>query len=65
MHGTGPDAPAVRIRHLRQAERPRLYTKLIDDKVDFVVSGYGTNMTPAMPVVIAHNRLFLSLFGLR
>jgi branched-chain amino acid transport system substrate-binding protein len=45
---------------------PGIYTKLIDvDKVDFVVSGYGTNMiAPAMPVVIAHNRLFLSLFGL-
>src|SRR5437763_4283086 len=45
---------------------PGLYTKLLDvDKVDFVVSGYATNMiAPAMPVVMAHNRLFLSLFGL-
>jgi branched-chain amino acid transport system substrate-binding protein len=45
---------------------PGLYTKLLDvDKVDFVVSGYATNIiAPAMPVVIAHNRLFLSLFGL-
>jgi branched-chain amino acid transport system substrate-binding protein len=45
---------------------PGIYTKLLDvDKVDFVVSGYATNMiAPAMPVVIAHNRLFLSLFGL-
>jgi branched-chain amino acid transport system substrate-binding protein len=45
---------------------PGLYTKLLDvDKVDFVVSGYATNMiAPAMPVVIGHNRLFLSLFGL-
>jgi hypothetical protein len=45
---------------------PGLYTKLIDvDKVDFVVSGYATNMVaPAMPVVIQHNRLFLGLFGL-
>jgi branched-chain amino acid transport system substrate-binding protein len=45
---------------------PGLYTKLLDvDKVDFVISGYATNMiAPAMPVVIAHNRLFLSLFGL-
>src|SRR5215468_11785873 len=31
---------------------PALYTKLLDiDKVDFIVSGYGTNLTaPAMPV---------------
>ena len=45
---------------------PGIYTKLLDvDKVDFVVSGYATNIiAPAMPVVIAHNRLFLSLFGL-
>jgi branched-chain amino acid transport system substrate-binding protein len=45
---------------------PGIYTKLLDvDKVDFVVSGYATNMiAPAMPVVMAHNRLFLSLFGL-
>jgi len=30
---------------------PALYTKLLDvDKVDFIVSGYGTNLTaPAMP----------------
>jgi branched-chain amino acid transport system substrate-binding protein len=45
---------------------PGLYTKLLDvDKVDFIVSGYGTNLiAPAMPVAIAHNRLFLGLFGL-
>jgi branched-chain amino acid transport system substrate-binding protein len=45
---------------------PGIYTKLLDvDKVDFVVSGYGTNLiAPAMPIVIAHNRLFLGLFGL-
>ncbi|HJU15302.1 MAG TPA: amino acid ABC transporter substrate-binding protein [Stellaceae bacterium] len=45
---------------------PGIYTKLIDvDKADFIVSGYGTNMTaPAMPVAIAHNRLFLGLFAL-
>ncbi|HJU18160.1 MAG TPA: amino acid ABC transporter substrate-binding protein [Stellaceae bacterium] len=45
---------------------PGIYTKLLDvDKVDLVVSGYGTNMiAPAMPVVIQHNRTFLSLFGL-
>src|ERR1700689_4439505 len=45
---------------------PGIYTKLLDvDKVDLVVSGYGTNMiAPAMPVVIGHNRTFLALFGL-
>jgi branched-chain amino acid transport system substrate-binding protein len=45
---------------------PGLYTKLLDvDKVDLVVSGYGTNMTvPAMPVVMGHNRLFMTLFAL-
>ena len=36
---------------------PGIYTKLLDvDKVDLVVSGYGTNVTaPALPVVIQHN----------
>src|SRR3984885_3948884 len=45
---------------------PGLYTKLLDvDKVDVAVSGYGTNMiAPAMPIMIQHNRTFLSLFGL-
>jgi branched-chain amino acid transport system substrate-binding protein len=45
---------------------PGIYTKLIDvDKVDLIVSGYGTNMVaPAMPIAIQHDRLFLGLFGL-
>ncbi len=45
---------------------PGLYTKLLDiDKVDLIVSGYGTNLiAPAMPVAISHGRLFLGLFGL-
>jgi branched-chain amino acid transport system substrate-binding protein len=45
---------------------PGLYTKLLDvDKVDIVVSGYGTNMiAPAMPVVMQKDRTFFSLFGL-
>ncbi|HSZ91584.1 MAG TPA: amino acid ABC transporter substrate-binding protein [Acetobacteraceae bacterium] len=45
---------------------PGIYTKLLDvDKVDVAVSGYGTNMiAPAMPIMIQHNRTFLSLFGL-
>ena len=45
---------------------PGIYTKLLDvDKVDLVVSGYGTNIAaPAMPVVIAHNMTFIGLFAL-
>jgi branched-chain amino acid transport system substrate-binding protein len=45
---------------------PGIYTKLLDvDHVDLVVSGYATNMiAPAMPVIMQHNRTFLSLFGL-
>ena len=45
---------------------PGIYTKLLDvDKVDLIVSGYGTNLVaPAMPVAISHDRLFLGLFGL-
>jgi branched-chain amino acid transport system substrate-binding protein len=45
---------------------PGLYTKLLDiDKVDIVVSGYGTNMiAPALPVIMQHRRTFLGLLGL-
>ena len=45
---------------------PALYTKLLEvDKVDFIVSGYGTNLiAPAMPVAIQHDRMFFGLFGL-
>jgi branched-chain amino acid transport system substrate-binding protein len=48
------------------ASVPGIYTKLLDvDKVDLVVSGYGTNIAaPAMPVVIAHNMTFIGLFAL-
>jgi len=48
------------------ANVPGIYTKLLDvDHVDLVVSGYATNMVaPAMPVIMQHNRTFLSLFGL-
>jgi branched-chain amino acid transport system substrate-binding protein len=48
------------------ASVPGIYTKLLDvDKVDLVVSGYGTNIAaPAMPVVIAHNMCFMGLFAL-
>ncbi len=45
---------------------PAIYTKLMEvDKVDLLVSSYGTNLVvPAMPVAIQHNRLFFGLFAL-
>jgi len=44
---------------------PSLYTKLIDlDKVDLVISPYGTNLiAPAMPVVMQKGMTMMSLFG--
>jgi branched-chain amino acid transport system substrate-binding protein len=48
------------------ANVPGIYVKLLDvDHVDIVMSGYATNMAaPAMPIVIGHNKLYLSLFAL-
>jgi branched-chain amino acid transport system substrate-binding protein len=45
---------------------PGIYTKLLDvDKVDLVVSGYGTNLAaPAMPIVMQRGLLFIGLFAL-
>jgi branched-chain amino acid transport system substrate-binding protein len=45
---------------------PGIYTKLLNvDKVDLVVSSYGTNeIAPAMPIVIRNKLVFPSLFGL-
>ncbi|HEY5306735.1 MAG TPA: amino acid ABC transporter substrate-binding protein [Pseudolabrys sp.] len=45
---------------------PGIYTKLLDiDKVDLVVGGYATNMNaPAMPVIIAKKKTYISLFAL-
>ena len=45
---------------------PGIYSKLLDvDKVDLIISGYGTVPTAAaMPVVIQRKKLFLSLFAL-
>ncbi|HIM26282.1 MAG TPA: branched-chain amino acid ABC transporter substrate-binding protein [Rhodospirillales bacterium] len=45
---------------------PGIYAKLLDiDKVDFVVSGYGTNLiAPALPVVIQRDIVFIGLFGM-
>lgn len=44
---------------------PGLYSKLLEvDKVDLLLSGFATNqIAPAMPVVMAHKKLFLGLFG--
>ena len=48
------------------ANVPGIYTKLIDiDKVDLVVSGYGTNLiAPAMPIIMRKKLVFPALFGL-
>ena len=45
---------------------PGIYTKLLDiDKVDLVVSGYGTNLAaPAMPIIMQRNLMFIGLFAL-
>lgn len=47
------------------ANVPGIYTKLLDvDKVDLVVSGYGTAIiAPAMPVVMQHGAAFVTLLG--
>src|SRR3974377_1847377 len=44
---------------------PGIYTKLLDvDKVDLVVSAYGTNVTaPALPVVMQHTNACICLFA--
>ncbi|MBV8166161.1 MAG: ABC transporter substrate-binding protein, partial [Alphaproteobacteria bacterium] len=45
---------------------PGIYTKLLDvDKVDLVVSGYGTNLAaPAMPIIMQRGLTFIGLFAL-
>src|SRR5262249_7270453 len=45
---------------------PGIYAKLVDvDKVDLLVSGYGTNLiAPAMPLVMDRKLTFMGLFGL-
>jgi branched-chain amino acid transport system substrate-binding protein len=45
---------------------PSIYNKLLDvDKVDLVVSGYGTNViAPAMPIMMQRQMMFMGLFGL-
>ena len=45
---------------------PGIYTKLLDvDKVDLVVSGYGTNLiAPLMPIAIERKLTVMGIFGL-
>ena len=45
---------------------PGIYTKLLDvDKVDFVVSGYGTNLiAPALPIVMERKLTLMGVLGL-
>ncbi len=48
------------------SEIPSIYSKLIDvDKVDLVVSSYGTDLiAPAMSIIMRKGMVFMSLFGL-
>jgi len=48
------------------ANVPGIYTKLLNvDKVDLVVSSYGTNLiAPAMPIIMKRKLTFMTLFGL-
>ena len=52
--------------HTNPADVPGIYTKLLNiDKVDLVVSSYGTNLiAPAMPIIMRKKLTFLALFGL-
>ena len=45
---------------------PGIYTKLLDvDKVDFVVSGYGTNLiAPLLPIVMERKLTLMGVLGL-
>jgi branched-chain amino acid transport system substrate-binding protein len=44
---------------------PAIYSKLLDvDKVDLVVSAFGTNqIAPAMPIVMQKKMIYMGLFG--
>jgi branched-chain amino acid transport system substrate-binding protein len=49
----------------KPATVPGIYTKLLDvDKVDFVVSGYGTNLiAPAIPIAMERGLVLMGLLG--
>lgn len=50
----------------KPATVPAIYAKLLDvDKVDFVVSGYGTNLiAPLMPIAIERGLTVMGLYGM-
>jgi len=50
----------------KPAAVPGIYTKLLDvDKVNFIVSGYGTNViAPLFPIAMERNLLLMGLFGM-
>ncbi|MBI1727071.1 MAG: ABC transporter substrate-binding protein, partial [Candidatus Rokubacteria bacterium] len=50
----------------KPAAIPGIYTKLLDvDKVNFIISGYGTNViAPLMPIAMERNLLLMGLFGM-
>jgi branched-chain amino acid transport system substrate-binding protein len=50
----------------KPASVPGIYTKLLDvDQVDFLVSGYGTNLiAPALPIAMERQVVLMGLFGL-
>jgi branched-chain amino acid transport system substrate-binding protein len=50
----------------RPSKVPGIYAKLLDvNHVDLVLSGYATNeIAPAMPIVMRHGKVLISLFGL-
>jgi branched-chain amino acid transport system substrate-binding protein len=45
---------------------PGIYTKLLDvDKVDLIISGYGTNLiAPLMPIAMERKLVLMGMFGL-
>ena len=45
---------------------PGIYTKLLDvDKVDLIISGYGTNLiAPLMPIAMERKLMLIGIFGL-
>jgi branched-chain amino acid transport system substrate-binding protein len=49
----------------KPANVPGIYTKLLDvDKVEFIITPYGTNMmTPLMPLAVERGLVFMGLYG--
>ena len=58
-------AHLLRRRHAARQGARHLHQALEVDKVDLVVSGYGTNLiAPAMPIIMRKKLVFPALFGL-